>query len=203
MLDCRSLQYQLLPVPKDARLVICNSMVKHENSAGEYNTRRAQCEEGVRLLSAKLPGIRALRDVSVKDFEQHKENLPLTIQKRCRHVITENQRVLDAGSALRRDDLASFGTLMFQSHASLRDDYAVSCPELDLLVETARSMQGIYGARMTGGGFGGCTVNLVAVEAVAEFQQKLAAAYQSQTGTTPEIYVSTASEGVGRVQVAG
>jgi len=203
MLDCRSMEHQLLPIPKDARLVICNTMVKHEISGGEYNTRRAQCEEGVRLLSAVLPGIAALRDVTVQDFEWHRERLSLTIQKRCRHVITENQRVLAAATALTQHDLASFGTLMFESHTSLRDDYEVSCSELDFLVQVAQGMKGVYGARMTGGGFGGCTVNLVAVEAVADFQQKLASAYHAHTGTVPEIYVSTASAGVGRVQAPG
>jgi galactokinase len=202
MLDCRSLEHRILPIPKDARLVICNTMVKHEISAGEYNTRRSQCEEGVRLLSAMLPGITALRDVTMKDFEQYRERLSPTLQKRCRHVITENQRVLAAASALESHDLVCFGELMLESHTSLRDDYEVSCSELDLMVEVAQSVAGVYGARMTGGGFGGCTVNLVAAEAVADFQRTLASAYHARTGTVPEIYVSTASEGVGRVPVS-
>jgi galactokinase len=200
LLDCRSLQHRLLPIPKETRLVICNTMVRHEISAGEYNVRRSQCEEGVRLLATALPGVTALRDITVKNFEQHREKLPLTLQKRCRHVIAENERVLSAGSALEQHDLRSFGALMLESHKSLRDDYEVSCSELDLMVELALETEGVYGARMTGGGFGGCTVNLVASEAVAEFQRRLAVAYYARVGIVPEIYVSTPSQGVGRVE---
>jgi galactokinase len=199
LLDCRSLEHRLLPIPKDTRLVICNTMVKHEISASEYNVRRSQCEEGARLLATALPGVTALRDITAKDFEQHGERLPLTLQKRCRHVITENERVLSAASALEQSDLRSFGSLMLESHKSLRDDYEVSCSELDLMVDLALETEGVYGARMTGGGFGGCTVNLVASKAVAEFQRKLAVAYHAQVGVVPEIYVSTPSQGVGRV----
>ncbi len=141
-----------------------------------------------------------LRDITVKNFEQHREKLPLTLQKRCRHVIAENERVLSAGSALEQHDLRSFGALMLESHKSLRDDYEVSCSELDLMVELALETEGVYGARMTGGGFGGCTVNLVASEAVAEFQRRLAVAYYARVGIVPEIYVSTPSQGVGRVE---
>jgi len=176
-------------------------MVRHEISAGEYNVRRSQCEEGVRLLAALLPGVTALRDVTVKGFEQHRERLSPTLQKRCRHIITENERVLSAASALEQHDLKSFGALMLESHRSLRDDYEVSSSELDLMVELAQKTEGVYGARMTGGGFGGCTVNLVAAEAVAEFQRKLAPAYCVRAGIVPEIYVATPSQGVGRVTV--
>jgi galactokinase len=201
LLDCRSLQHRLLPIPKDARLVICNTMVKHEISAGEYNVRRSQCEEGVRLLATALPGVTALRDITVKDFEQHQERLSPTLLKRCRHVIAENERVLAAAAALEQGDLGGFGALMLASHRSLRDDYEVSSSELDLMVELAQENEGVYGARMTGGGFGGCTVNLVAAEAVPEFQRRLTAAYCARIGIVPEIYVATPSEGVGRVPV--
>ncbi len=201
LLDCRSLEHRFLPIPTNTCLVICNTMVRHETSAGEYNVRRSQCEESVRLLATALPGrsVTALRDITMKDFEQHRERLSLVLQKRCRHVITENARVLSAASALEQNDLRSFGALMVESHTSLRDDYEVSCPELDLMVELALETEGVYGARMTGGGFGGCTVNLVASEAVAEFQRRLAVAYYAMVGIVPEIYVSTPSQGVGRV----
>jgi galactokinase len=201
MLDCRSLQHRLLHVPENVRVVICNTMVKHAIAAGEYNARRSQCEEGVRLLSGALPGISALRDVSLEGFERFRELLPTTIQQRCRHVLSENLRVIAAAVALEHGDLRSFGKLMARSHRSLRDDYQVSCGELDLMVELADQIEGVYGARMTGGGFGGCTINIVAAEAVSEFSKKIASSYQAQTGIVPEIYVSTASEGAGRWEI--
>jgi galactokinase len=195
MLDCRSLEYQLLPIPQDVRLVVCNSMVRHELASGEYNRRRADCEEGVKLLQPHLQGIRALRDVGVADLEAWKQVLPTTIYRRCRHVVTENQRVLDAAKALQSADAERFGHLMYRSHTSLRDDYEVSCRELDLLVDLASSRQGVYGARMTGGGFGGCTVNLVRADASTSFQEYLAKAYWEATGITPEIYVCEPAQG--------
>lgn len=197
MLDCRSLEHRLLRVPEHVRLVICNTMVKHAIAAGEYNTRRAQCEEGVRLLSQEFPALKSLRDLSLEDFESSRV-LPPVIQKRCRHVLRENQRVLAAAAALEKSDLKSFGDLLAESHRSLRDDYEVSSPELDLMVELVNHAPGLYGARMTGGGFGGCTINLVAAEAVAEFQNHVAHAYQLRTGTLPAIYVSRACEGAER-----
>ncbi len=198
MLDCRSLERRFLLVPEDLRLVICNSMVKHAIAGGEYNVRRSQCEEGVRLLSLARPGISALRDLTLEDFEQLCELLPPEIRKRCRHVISENQRVHAAATALERRDLKSFGKLMAESHASLRHDYEVSCRELDLLVDLANQREGVYGARMTGGGFGGCTINAVSADAVPEFQEQMASEYQRRTGIIPAIYVATASEGAGR-----
>ena len=195
MLDCRSLEYELLPLPRDLRLVVCNSMVRHELASGEYNHRRADCEEGVRLLQPHLPGIRALRDVSVAQLEAWEHMLPATVYRRCRHVVTENQRVLDAAQALRSSDADRFGRLMYQSHASLRDDYQVSCGELDLLVELASSRPGVYGARMTGGGFGGCTVNLLRADACDSFKQHTSRAYREATGIVPEIYVCEPGQG--------
>ena len=195
MLDCRSLEYQLIPVPRDLRLVVCNSMVRHEHASGEYNRRRADCEAGVKLLAQHLPGIRALRDVGIADLDKYKDALPETIYRRCRHVVSENQRVLDAAKALESGDPDGFGRLMYASHASLRDDYEVSCKELDLLVELASSSPGIYGARMTGGGFGGCTVNLVRAEHAAAFEAQMARTYQQATGIAPDIYVCEPAQG--------
>ena len=195
MLDCRSFEYQLLPVPRDLRLVVCNSMVKHQLASGEYNRRRADCEEGVRLLQPHLPGIRALRDVAVADLETWKQALPATVYRRCRHVVTENQRVLAAAKALQSGDADRFGHLMYRSHASLRDDYQVSCKELDLLIDLASSSPGVYGARMTGGGFGGCTVNLVKANASDSFQEHISRAYREVTGIIPEIYVCEPAQG--------
>ncbi|MBI1740048.1 MAG: galactokinase [Candidatus Koribacter versatilis] len=197
MLDCRSLDYKLLPVPEEARLVICNSMVKHELAAGQYNLRRADCEAGVRLLQQHLPNVRALRDVTLPDLEKHRDELPEVVYRRCRHVVTENQRVLEAADALQSGDLARFGRLMYESHRSLRDDYEVSCRELDLLGELAATGEGVYGARMTGGGFGGCTVNLVRADAADRFQRYIMEAYAKDAGKTPEVYVCSAAQGAG------
>lgn len=200
MLDCRSLQYQLLPIPQTLRLIVCNSMVKHEHASGEYNRRRADCEEGVKLLRRYRPelragvlaeaqaNLRALRDVERSDLEKYKYVLPERIFRRCRHVVTENQRVLAAAEALLNNDAKRFGHLMYLSHASLRDDYEVSCPELDLLVDSASSCMGVYGARMTGGGFGGCTVNLVESDCAASFKAHISRVYAEKTGKEPAIF---------------
>jgi galactokinase len=199
MLDTRSLRFELLPMPANARVVICNTMVKHYLAGGEYNTRREQCEAGVKHLARSLPGIKALRDVSIDDLEKFGADLPSVIFRRCKHVITENDRVQRAADALRRHDCSAFGALMYASHGSLRDDYAVSCSELDIMVELASKLPGIYGARMTGGGFGGCTVNLVAVDEAEAFRTEIAERYEAATGKQPEIYISAASEGAEEV----
>lgn len=200
VLDCRSLEYQTLAIPSDGRLVICNSMVKHDLASGEYNRRRGDCEAAVKLFRQSKPEVRALRDVSMLDVEKHRDQLTDQIFRRCRHVITENQRVLDAADALRASDLDRFGELMYQSHRSLRDDYEVSCRELDLLVEIASSCEGVYGSRMTGGGFGGCTVTLVNSVAVDSFRDQIVNSYKRETGLTPDVYVCSAAQGAGTWQ---
>jgi galactokinase len=199
MLDCRSLEFRALPLPHDIRLVICNTMVRHALGAGEYNTRRAECEEAVRRLSAALHHIRSLRDVTLSELEQHRSKLIETLYRRARHVITENRRVGDAASALERGNIASLQGLMAESHRSLREDYEVSSRELDLMVEIASRQQGVYGARMTGGGFGGCTINLVSATESAEFQQRVAADYAAATGIKPDMYVCEASQGAEQI----
>ena len=195
LLDCRSLQYEFVRLPPDLQLVICNTMVRHELASGEYNARRAECEEGVRILRTVLPEIRALRDITLPQLEKHVRILPAKVFARCRHVITENARVKSAVGAFQRGESKALGPLMQDSHRSLRDDYEVSCRELDLMVEIAMAQPGLIGARMTGGGFGGCTINLVESAAVSDFKRNVAAEYSSKTGLTPEIYVSPASEG--------
>ena len=195
LLDCRSLEFRLLPLPDKVRLIICNTMVKHELASSAYNERRAQCEAGVKHLAQFFPYVRALRDVSEEQLEQHRSSLSDVVYRRCRHVITENARVLSAAEALERGDLDRFGDLMGQSHRSLRDDYEVSCAELDLMVQLAQKVDGVYGARMTGGGFGGCTVNLVRDEQVEEFQRSVAPEYERVTSLRPEIYICSAANG--------
>jgi len=196
LLDCRSLSYQHQPVPQEVHLVICNTMVRHSLAGSEYNERRRECEAGAEFFATKLSGVKALRDVSREDFEKYGGELPESVRKRCRHVITENGRVLEAAAALVRYDAKHFGQLMKQSHASLRDDFEVSCRELDVMAELAGRIEGVYGSRMTGGGFGGCTVNLVRSDRVEEFSSKVAQGYEGATGKKPEIYVCTAADGV-------
>ena len=201
LLDCRSLEFQHVPIPPGLQLIICNTMVKHQLGASEYNTRRAECEEGVRQLSAALPGIVALRDVTLLQLEQHRTLLSETIYRRCRHVITENDRVHAVAAALRSGQTDELGPLMAGSHRSMRYDYEISCRELDIIVALAAEQPGVYGARMTGGGFGGCTVNLVAADHALEFQRSMAAEYRAATGLRPDIYVCEAAEGAEAIAV--
>lgn len=201
LIDCRTLLATTIPFDTSrAELVICNTGVKHKLASSAYNQRRSECEQAVELLRVPMPDIHALRDVSVSDFEKYKEVLPEVIRKRCRHVVTENARTLAAVEALRGNDLPRMGQLMYESHASLRDDYEVSCAELDVLVEAAKSVDGVVGARMTGGGFGGCTVNLVWRERLAEFRNQVARSYNEAFGRVPDIYVSEASDGASEIQ---
>jgi galactokinase len=196
MLDCRSLDYWLLPLPDHVSLIICNTMVKHELASNEYNLRRFECEESVRRLAKVLPDVHALRDVTVKQLEENRGRLTPVLYQRARHIVTENERVQAAAVALQAGNAGAFGELMGESHRSLRDDYQVSCSELDVLVEIASRQPGVYGARMTGGGFGGCTINLVASEHSAEFKKQVAYAYHSATGHEPRLYLCQASQGV-------
>jgi galactokinase len=202
LLDCRSLEYELQPLPEQARLVIANTMVRHDLAAGEYNRRRAECEEAVAHLARRLPGVKALRDVTPAQLEQHGEGLAERPRKRARHVVAENERVAQASEALRGGDIARFGQLMAASHNSLRDDYEVSCKELDLMVGFANEVGGVYGSRMTGGGFGGCTISLVAHDRVAEFERHVVPRYRRATGFHPWIYTCSAVDGAEEVGVA-
>jgi galactokinase len=199
MLDCRSLDFQFLPIPPHVRLMVCNTMVRHEHASSGYNTRRKECEDGLRVLAEILPGIRALRDVAVDDLENHSNHLSDAIYKRVRHVVTENDRVKKAATALEICDIDEFGRLMADSHRSLRDDYEVSTLELDLMVELSNGQEGVYGARMTGGGFGGCTINLVDAAHAQEVQQRLEQGYEARTGLRPTILICETSDGAGAV----
>jgi galactokinase len=195
LLDCRSLEFKLIPIPQNVRLVICNTMVKHDHANGAYNRRREECDEGVKLLSRWYPKIRALRDVSVEQLVQHKAEIPETIYKRCLHVVSENQRVLEGAQYLTDGDVERFGALMQQSHCSLRDLYEVSCRELDVMAEIAQSLNGYCGGRMTGGGFGGCTVNIVRASDAESFAAQISERYQVEIGIKPDVYVCSAANG--------
>lgn len=195
MLDCRSLEFELLPLPENVRLIICNTMVKHELASSEYNERRAQCEEGVRILREFLPQVRALRDVTVSELDLYGGKLPEIVFRRCRHIVTENDRVSSAAAALKENDLGKFGELMVQSHSSLRDDFEVSCRELDVMVEINRQLDGVFGSRMTGGGFGGCTVSLVAMDHAEGFTKTVKRRYHEATGINPDVFVCRAAAG--------
>jgi len=195
LIDCRSLEHRLVPLPQGVRILVADSGVRRGLVTSAYNQRRAECEEGVRRLAEHLPAIRALRDVSVADLEAHQQALPEPVRRRCQHIVYENQRVLDAVTALERGDVEMMGRLMDASHASLRDLYEVSGPELDALVDIARSTPGCLGARLTGAGFGGCTVNLVEEAAVTGVVAAIEREYPARTGRTAHVYVCRAVDG--------
>ncbi len=195
LLDCRSLEFELIPIPDHVRIVVCDTMVKHQHASGEYNLRRAECEEGVKILSRWYLGIRALRDVSLHELAEHARDIPENIYKRCRHVVEENERVLDGAKCLRAGNLSQFGELMRESHRSLRDLYEVSCRELDIMVEAAEGLPGYYGGRMTGGGFGGSTVNLVDRAKAKEFAEQISTRYYHATDVRPEVRICSAADG--------
>jgi galactokinase len=198
-LDCRSLSHEAVPLPKNIRLIVCNTMVKHEIASGAYNERLKNCEEAVGLLAKAIPEIRALRDVTPDQLQKHAQLLPELLYRRARHVVTENARVLAAREALINNDLETLGALMQKSHASLRDDYEVSCNELDVMAALANKFSGCVGARMTGGGFGGCTINLVRSNQVEQFAIHMREGYQGATGITPEIYSCAAADGAAEI----
>jgi galactokinase len=195
LLDCRDLAYQWVPIPPNVKIIVCNTGIKRALSNSAYNQRRQECQAALHLLSSKLPYVHSLRDLSASDFERHQELLPETLLKRCRHVVSENQRVLDMVRALEQGDLITAGTLMAQSHESLRDDYEVSCTELDILTSIAQQNDSVYGARMMGGGFGGCTVNLVREDGAEAFLLEMAKEYKKKTGRVLESYVFKAASG--------
>ena len=195
LLDCRSLEWKTIPLPEHVAIVIADTTIRRKLTSGEYNKRHDACEEAVRLLKQNLPDIRSLRDVCVEDFNRLADKLPGEIEKRARHVVEEIERMNQVEVLLGAGNVQSFGKLMNECHVSLRDQYEVSCPELDAMVRIAQSIEGCYGARLTGAGFGGCTVNLVASENAKAFAQVLAAGYEAETGLHPEVYITRASNG--------
>ena len=195
LLDCRSLEWKTIPLPEEVSIVIADTKVRRKLTSGEYNKRRLACEEAVRLLQQDLPDIKSLRDVSVGEFNRFAGSLPEEVSKRARHVVEEIERSQQAEALLGAGDIRRFGELMNECHISLRDLYEVSCPELDVMVRVAQSLEGCHGARLTGAGFGGCTVNLVAREHAREFSGLLAEGYEAEVGYPPEIYITRASNG--------
>jgi galactokinase len=199
LIDCRTLETKTVPIRLgDVSVLICDTRVKHELSSSEYNLRRAECLRASNILAKSLPGVRTLRDVSVADFTQYATELPGVVRSRCRHVVTENARTLAAADALAAGNLQAMGKLMTESHVSLRDDYQVSCEELDVAVDVASSEAGVYGSRMTGGGFGGCTVSLVDNEAVERVGRVVKEAFAARGWTEPELFASHACQGARR-----
>ncbi len=195
LIDCRSLDYQRVPFPEGVSLVIGNTKASRSLAGSAYNERRAQCEDGVRRLQAALPEITALRDVSLGELETHRSLLPATVYRRCRHVVSENERVQATVSALEQIDFGQVGRLMDASHESLRDDYEVSSEALDRMVESMRSHPGCLGARLTGAGFGGCAVALVQAGKEKDVREVVQEAYAKAMNIWPEVYISPPSAG--------
>jgi len=192
-LDCRSLDWSAIPLP-DIAFVVCHTKTRHNLADGEYNKRRTECENAAAML-----GKTSLRDVSVDDLEKMESQMSEPLKKRARHVVTENARVLSAVAAINSCDLRRLGELINASHESLRYDFEVSCPELDTMVEIARRQPGVLGARMMGGGFGGCTINLMLPNTRGEFMSKVSRAYRAETSIEPELYDVRIAAGVEEV----
>jgi galactokinase len=195
LLDCRSLEYELLPLPDQVRVVICNSMVKHAVATGEYGDRSTEVEAGQAVLQRERPGVKLLRDATIEDLEACRDMMSAASFKRCRHIITENARVLAAREALLTGDMKRFGDLMVEAHVSFRDDFAASCEEVDVLVAIATQQVECFGSRITGGGFGGCSVNIVLAEAAEKFVATLRREYAKKTGIEADCFVCTPSDG--------
>lgn len=199
LLDCRDLSFKLAPIPAHVALVIANTMVQHSVAGGEYTTRRAEVEEAAAVIARHRPEVKFLRDATVDDLRQWGSEMSPNALKRARHVITENTRTVAAAAALLRGDLKELGRLMAEAHISYSQDFEASCVEADAMVALAQDLPGLIGARLTGGGFGGCTVNLVEREHAPEFSEALAARYATETGIEPQIMICHASGGAHRI----
>jgi galactokinase len=199
LLDCRDLSFRLAPIPANVALVIANTMVKHAITGGEYTSRRAEVEAACAVIARHRPEVKFLRDATVEDLAKWGHEMTPNSLKRARHVITENTRTVAAAEALMRHDLVELGRLMAEAHQSYSQDFEASCEEADAMVALAQDLPGLIGARLTGGGFGGCTVNLVEQEHASAFQEGLAAAYAGQTGIVPQIFICHASDGAHRL----
>jgi len=201
LLDCRSLDYHLAPLPPEVEFVLVNTMVKHSHADGAYKIRRAEVAEGTDILHQMTPNIHALRDATLEDLEHAKGKMAENVYKRCRHIISEDERTVEAAAALDAGDLKKFGALLVAAHASYRDDFEASCPEADILVELALDRPECIGARLTGGGFGGCTLNLVRSKDAAAFADALKVGYKDKTSIDADIYRCRASAGAHAVDI--
>jgi galactokinase len=199
LLDCRDLSFKLAPIPADVALVIANTMVKHSVAGEGYTSRRAQVEEACRIIATHRPEVKFLRDATVEDLEKWGHEMPPLALKRARHVITENTRTVAAADALLKQDLPTLGRLMHEAHVSYSKDFEASCMEADTMVDLAQDLPGLIGARLTGGGFGGCTINLVEKDKADGFAAALKGRYHAATGIDPEIHICHASAGAHRI----
>ncbi|MEM7548590.1 MAG: galactokinase [Bacteroidota bacterium] len=200
-LDCQDLSYEPFELDlKGHQFVLIDTMVKHSLASSEYNVRRSECEEGVKYLKKTNPEIYSLRDVSMDLLVSNKENLNETVYQRCKYVLEENKRVSEACVAMQNNDLNTLGDLLYQSHHGLSYDYEVSCKELDFLVDFTKNQENVLGARMMGGGFGGCTINLVKEDFIDEFKQLVTSAYQNSFNVEPNIYVVKTASGTSEIK---
>src|ERR1700722_2326933 len=199
LLDCRDLSFKLAPIPSGVALVIANTMVKHSVAGSEYTSRRAQVEEAAAVIARHRPEVRFLRDATLDDLKRWGSEMSPNALKRARHVISENLRTVAAADALMHRDLEELGRLMAEAHLSYSRDFEASCVEADAMVALAQGLPGLIGARLTGGGFGGCTINLVEREHAAEFSEELSARYATETGIVPQILICHASSGAHKV----
>lgn len=195
-LDCRTLDYEYIPFNRDdIQIVLCDTQIRRELASSEYNIRRQQCEQGVDSLKQWDPDIESLRDVELSFLFKHEKEMDPVIFKRCKYVVEENKRVIQACEDLHQGDFYSFGQRMYQSHSGLQLEYEVSCEELDVLVDIARNLDGVFGSRMMGGGFGGCTINLVKEEHVEAFSKQVREEYNKRTGKEITVYKTKVSSG--------
>ncbi|HTQ64705.1 MAG TPA: galactokinase [Puia sp.] len=194
-LDCRSLEFEYIPFQyPEYKIVLVNTMVSHSLAGTEYNIRRQQCEEGVQIFRKHFPGIHSLRDISIPQLEQYREDLPDIIYRRCHFVVFENDRLLQGCKLLSKGDLDGFGQLMYEAHDGLSNWYEVSCPESDFLTEHAK-LFGVTGARQMGGGFGGCTINIIKNDMVEKFSQYVSTVYEKEFKKIPDIYITQIEDG--------
>ena len=196
-IDCRSLVHKYISIPENVRIIAVNSLVKHELGTSAYRDRVAECREAVAAIQRFDNSVQSLRDVPLQFFEEIESNIPPIPRRRARHIISDSQRVVDLAAAAHAKDLPEMGKLFIASHRSMQNDYEISCEEIDFLVDQAIQLPGVYGARMTGGGFGGCTVNLVAPEYTDQFQAQITAAYEERYAITPVFYECIPAAGAG------
>ncbi len=201
LLDCRSLEYELVPFnPLGYRVLLLDTQVKHSLASSEYNVRRAQCEQGVAVVARHEPDVVSLRDVTHCMLDRYKNEMDAVVYRRCRYILDENQRVLEGCEALKCGDYQAFGQKLFESHEGQRDEFEISCPELDFLAEKARNFDGVLGARMTGGGFGGCTINIVQESVYEDFISELSRGYQKTFGLAPRVIDVVIGDGARRIR---